>query len=336
MWFKRSSARMGRPNAHRGMIFGFAAIGAAVLGIYSAGPAAGQPAHGIAMLGEPELPADFAAYPHANPDAPKGGRMTFANLGSFDSLNPFIVKGRAPSSVRGNVFENLLDRNYSEPFTMYARIAKSIETPDDRSWATFRLNPAAYFSDGKPIRADDVVFSWETLKTKGRPNHRSAYSKVARVETPDDLTVKFIFGPDGDRELPLILALMPILPKHIYEARDFEASSLETPIGSGPYTVGEVKPGKSITFKRDPKWWGADLPINRGRYNFDELVYEYYRDSGTRNVAFTKGLFDFQQEWDPTAWSTGYDFPAVRDGRVVLETFERKTPTGLLALAFNT
>ncbi|VAW13087.1 ABC transporter, substrate-binding protein (cluster 5, nickel/peptides/opines), partial [hydrothermal vent metagenome] len=137
-------------------------------------------------------------------------------------------------------------------------------------------------------------------------------------------------------ELPLILALMPILPKHIYEARDFEASSLETPIGSGPYTVGEVKPGKSITFKRDLKWWGADLPINRGRYNFDELVYEYYRDSGTRNVAFTKGLFDFQQEWDPTAWSTGYDFPAVRDGRVVLETFERKTPTGLLALAFNT
>ncbi|MFV2034662.1 MAG: extracellular solute-binding protein, partial [Halocynthiibacter sp.] len=336
MWLKRSSALMARINTPRHQYFAMAGVGAALFGLVLAGPAFAEPRYGIAMLGEPALPADFTAYPHVNQDAPKGGRMTFANLGSFDSLNPFIIKGRAPSSIRSNVFENLLDRNYSEPFTMYARIAMSIETPDDRSWATFRLDPDARFSDGRPIRAADVVFSWEALKTKGRPNHRSAYSKVARVETPDDLTIKFIFGPDGDRELPLILALMPILPKHIYEKREFEASSLEIPVGSGPYMVADVKPGKSITFKRDPNWWGANLPINRGRYNFDELVYEYYRDSGTRNVAFTKGLFDFQQEWDPTNWSTGYDFPAVKDGRVVLETFERKTPTGMLALAFNT
>lgn len=336
MWLKRSSALRSRPDTLLHHDFAMATIGAVFLGLAWAGAALAQPSYGIAMLGEPALPADFTSYPHVNPDAPKGGRMTFANLGSFDSLNPFIIKGRAPSSIRSNVFENLLDRNYSEPFTMYARVAKSIETPDDRSWATFRLNPDARFSDGRPIRAADVVFSWQTLKTKGRPNHRSAYSKVARVETPDDLTIKFIFGPDGDRELPLILSLMPILPKHIYENREFEASSLEIPVGSGPYVVSDVKAGKSITYKRDPNWWGANLPVNRGRYNFDELVYEYYRDSGTRNVAFTKGLFDFQQEWDPTNWSTGYDFPAVKDGRVVLETFQRQTPTGLLALAFNT
>jgi len=336
MWLKRSSALRVRPRVTGRRKLVSTGLAAAIVGLVAAGSAIAQPRHGIAMLGDPALPADFTSYPHANPDAPKGGRMTFANLGSFDSLNPFIIKGRSPSSIRSNVFENLLDRNYSEPFTMYARVAKSIETPDDRSWATFRLNPKARFSDGQPITAADVVFSWETLKTKGRPNHRSAYSKVASVQTPDDLTVKFIFGPQGDRELPLILALMPILPKHIYEKREFEASSLDIPVGSGPYVVAEVKPGKSITFSRDPNWWGADLPVNRGRFNFDELVYEYYRDNGTRNVAFTKGLFDFQQEWDPTNWSTGYDFPAVRDGKIVLETFEQKTPTGMLALAFNT
>jgi len=336
MWLKRSSVLKVRFSWLSRLHTVFAALGFAAIGMILAGQSVAEPRHGIAMLGEPALPAGFTSYPHVNPDAPKGGRMTFANLGSFDSLNPFIIKGRTPSSIRSNVFENLLDRNYSEPFTMYARVAKSIETPDDRSWATFKLDHKARFSDGQPIRDADVVFSWETLKTKGRPNHRSAYSKVANVETPDELTVKFVFGPDGDRELPLILALMPILPKHIYETREFEASSLETPVGSGPYIVAEVKPGKSITFKRDPNWWGADLPVNRGRYNFDELVYEYYRDNGTRNVAFTKGLFDFQQEWDPTNWSTGYDFPAVKDGRIVLETFEQKTPTGMLALAFNT
>ena len=308
----------------------------AVVCVFWSVSANAQTSHGIAMHGDPALQNGFLHYPHVNPEAPKGGRMTFANLGSFDSLHPFVVKGRAPSSIRSNVFESLLDRNYSEPFTMYARVAKSIETPPDRRWVTFRLNPAAHFSDGHPLRAEDVRFSLETLKTKGRPNHRSTYAKVAEIKTPDELTITFVFGPEGDRELPLILALMPILPKHVYEKRDFEASSLEVPIGSGPYTVGEMKPGKSIAFEKDKSWWAANLPVNRGRYNFETLVYEYYRDSGTRNIAFTKGLFDFHQEWDPTAWSTGYDFPAVKSGDVVREEFVRKTPTGLLALAFNT
>lgn len=309
-------------------------LGPLVLGGLS--PVGAEPRHGIAMHGEPALPAGFEAYPHARAGAPKGGRMNFANLGSFDSLNPFIVRGSAPSSVRDNVFESLLDRNYSEPFTMYALIAESVETPDDRSSATFRLSPAAKFSDGHPILAEDIVFSWQTLKEKGRPNHRSAYGKVASVETPDDRTVIFRFGPEGDRELPLIIGLMPILPKHVYEARDFEAATLETPVGSGPYVVGDVRPGSSIEFNKDSDWWGASLPANRGRYNFDKLRYDYYRDAGSRRVAFTKGLYDFEQEWDPTTWATGYDFPAVKTGEVVLETFEQKTPTGMLALAFNT
>lgn len=310
----------------------------AVLGLVAlaSGAAHGEPRHGIAMHGEPALKPGFKHYPHADPQAPKGGRMTFASLGSFDSLNPFIVRGSAPPSIRDYVFESLLDRNYSEPFAMYALVAESVETPDDRTWVTFRINPAARFSDGHPIRAEDVAYSWETLKTGGRPNHRQSYSKVQRIETPDDLTVTFHFGPNGDRELPLIMALMPILPRHVYEARDFGAASLETPVGSGPYLLEEAKAGSSLTFRKDADWWGADLPANRGRYNFDELRFEYYRDAGSRRVAFTKGLYDFEHEWDPTNWATGYDFPAVKSGEVILETFEQETPTGMLGLAFNT
>lgn len=306
-------------------------------GLTVTAPSAGAaPTYAIAMHGAPGLPADFTNFPQADPNAPKGGRMTFGVLGSFDSLNPFIVKGRRASGLRANVFESLMARNYDEPFSLYGLIAQSIETPDDRSWVSFTLNPAAKFSDGVPVTVDDVEFSWAILKEKGRPNHRSYYSKVARVERIGTRTIKFIFGPGGDRELPLLLGLMPILPKHVYEKREFEATSFEKPIGSGPYIVGNIRPGASITYIRNPNYWSAELPANRGRYNFDEIRYEYFRDSASRFEAFKKGVFDFQQEWSPAQWATGYDFPAVKDGRVVKEDIKRGTPAGMLGLVFNT
>ena len=327
--------RILRSRLSTSILLGFSA-GIAALMLAGAQPAGAEPTYGIAMHGAAGLAADFASFPQANPDAPKGGRMTFGVLGTFDSLNPFIVKGRRAAGLRSNVFESLMARNYDEPFSLYGLIAQTIDTPADRSWVSFKLNPNARFSDGKKITTDDVEFSWELLRDKGRPNHRSYYSKVARIERPDADTIKFIFGPGGDRELPLLLGLMPILPKHVYETREFEVTSFDKPVGSGPYIVGDIRPGASITYTRNPNYWSADLPVNRGRFNFDEIAYEYFRDSASRFEAFKKGVFDFQHEWSPAQWATGYEFPAIKDGRVVKEEIIRGTPAGMLGLVFNT
>lgn len=295
-----------------------------------------EPQHGIAMHGAPLHGSDFEHFSYANPDAPKGGDLKLAAIGSFDSLNPLIIKGVSAGGVRDYVFESLMARAYDEPFSLYGLLAETVETPDDRSWVEFRVREDARFSDGTPVTVDDVVFSLETLRDKGRPNHKYYYSKVAEIVRPDAQTVRFVFGPDGDREMPLIMGLMPIIPKHIYETRAFDETSLVPPIGSGPYVITDVEPGARLIYSRSPDYWGKDLPVNRGHYNFDRLIYDYFRDANASFEAFKAGLYDIRPEDDPTRWATGFDIPAVRDGRIELQSFTKATPSGMRALVYNT
>ncbi len=304
--------------------------------LFPAGSDQAGAAEGLAMHGSPRETAGFAHFPYVNPDAPKGGRVTFAMQGSYDSLNPLIVKGEPADGVRDYVYESLLARANDEPFTLYGLIAESVETPPDRSYVEFTLDPRAKFSDGVPITVDDVIFSHALLRDHGRPNHRSYYKKVTKVEQTGERKVRFTFDHSGDREMPLIMGLMPVLPKHLIDPDKFETTSLAPPIGSGPYTIAKVDPGKSITFKRDPSYWGRDLPVNRGRNNFDEIRYDYYRDAGSMFEAFKSGLVQLREEDDPTRWTEGYDFPALRDGRVIKEELPLETPAGMSALVFNT
>jgi len=288
------------------------------------------------MHGEPAEPPSFTHFPYANPNAPKGGRLTLATRGSFDSLNPLIVKGESAEGIREYVYESLLARAYDEPFTLYGLIAESVDAPDDRNSVEFTLRPEAKFSDGTPITVDDVIFSHALLRDHGRPNYRSYYQKVARVEQTGDRKVKFTFDGSGDREMPLIIGLMPVLPHHLIDPETFDKTSFVPPIGSGPYLVNEVKPGASITFKRDPNYWGLKLAVNRGLYNFDEIRFDYYRDAGSLFEAFKAGAIDARLEDDPTRWTEGYDIPAVRDGRIIKAVFPIGVPAGMSALVFNT
>jgi peptide/nickel transport system substrate-binding protein len=299
-------------------------------------PLRAEPVHGIALHGSPKQPAGFQHFSYVNPDAPKGGRLVISAYGSFDSLNPLIVRGIAPDSVRELIVESLMARGYDEPFTLYGLIAETVEVPDDRSSITFNLNPKARFSDGHPITADDVLFSLELLKEKGRPNHRTYYSKVAKAERLGDHKVRLAFDAAGDREIPLILGLMPVLPKHRTDPETFEATTLEPPIGSGPYVVASVDAGRSITYRRDPDYWGKDLPVNRGRFNFEEVRFDYFRENSVRFEAFKTGQVGIWPEEDPRNWANGYDFPAVKDGRVVKGTFDIGLPAGMSGLVFNT
>ena len=301
-----------------------------------AGSAFAEPRHGISMHGEPAYPAGFTHFRYANPDARKGGTLTLGIQGTFDSTNPLIISGVPAAGLRAHVFESLMARALDEPFSLYGLLAETIEVPDDRSWVAFRLNPTAKFSDGKPVTADDVVFSHALLRDHGRPNHRHYYSKVDRIERPDDRTVKFVLKPDGDREMPLILGLMPIVPKHHYDPETFERTSLEPPLGSGPYVVSDVEPGSRITYRLNPDYWARDLAPNVGRHNFKVVRYDYFRDANAVFEAFKKGLVDVRAEGDPTKWATAYDFPAATDGRIVREEFETGLPSGMSAFVFNT
>jgi len=301
-----------------------------------AGAAPGKPAHAIAMHGAPALAPDFAAMPYVNPDAPKGGRLVQGVLGTFDSLNPLIVKGLAVQQVRGFVIESLMARGNDEAFTLYGLLAQSVETDDVRSYVAFRIDPRARFSDGEPVGAEDVLFSWQLLRDKGRPNHRQYYAKVAKAEALDRLTVRFDFGGAVDRELPLILALMPVLPKHAVDVATFEETSMTPPLGSGPYRVTAVKPGASVTLTRNPDYWGRDLPVNRGLWNFDEIRLDYFREANSHFEAFKRGLYDFRVEYEPLRWHDGYDFPAARDGEVIRDTIRTGLPQPSEFLVFNT
>lgn len=298
-------------------------------------------AHAIAMHGEPALPADFTHFPYANPDAPKGGRIDYAVQGSFDSLNPFIVMG---DGARGlfdqyfgmNVFESLMLRSRDEAFTLYPLIAESIETDEERSFVEFTLDARARFSDGAPITAEDVIFSMELLAEKGRPNYQNWIRAAERIEKVGELGVRFTLREDAGREAPLLLAQLPILPKHATDAENFDRTSLKPPVGSGPYTVERVSPGEMLVLKRNPDYWAADIPSKRGFDNFDEIRITYIRDDNTLFEAFKKGMASIHIETDTGRWATGYDFPAARDGRVIRDNFEFGLPSGMYGFVLNT
>lgn len=309
-----------------------------LIGALATSPAfSGEARHAIAMHGEPALAADFSHFPYVQPNAPKGGRLALCVQGTFDGFNPHIVKGpTAAHGVTAYVTESLMRRSLDEPFTLYPLVAASIETPDDRSAVTFRIDPRARFADGMPVTAHDVRFSFDLLKIKGRPNFRNSYDKVAGVDLQDAHTIRFDLGGADDRELPLILGLMPVLPSHAVDAATFEETSFRPILGSGPYAVTTIRPGESVTYTRRTDYWGADLPSNRGTFNVDEIRYDYYRDANALFEAFKAGLCDLRVETDPTRWLTGYDVPAVREGRILRETLPNRAPAGLNGFVFNT
>ena len=289
------------------------------------------------MHGAPALPADFTSLPYVNPNAPKGGRVSIGYQGTFDSLNPYNLKaGSTAQGLAGNVFQTLMTRSADEPFTLYGLIAESVETDEARSYVQFRLNPKAKFSNGDPIAIADVRFSFDLLRTKGRPQQRAAFSLIKAVTTPDDQTIRFDLTGIGDREMPLTLALLPVLSKRHTDAEKFDETTLEPPVGSGPYRIVDVKPGESLLLKRNPDYWAKNLPIHRGLFNFDEIRIEYFRDANSLFEAFKGGLVDFRDEGDPTRWLTAYDFPAVADGRIKRESRLLAGPKGMQGFAFNT
>ena len=294
-------------------------------------------AHAIAMHGDPALPDGFERLPYASPEASKGGTLELAYLGAFDSLNPYNVKALTTAEgLVGNVFQSLMYRSTDEPFTLYGLIARRIETDAARDRVVFRLDPGARFSDGAPITAADVVFTFRLLSAKGRPQQRAAYAEVISVETPDPYTVSFDLSGANDRELPLTLALMPVLSPAHTDAEHFEDQTLAIPVGSGPYRVVEVKPGQSLTLERNPDYWARELPVMRGLYNFDRIRIDYYRDAGAMFEAFKAGLIDFRVEDDAARWRSGYDFPAARQNRIFKVAVDYALPKGVEGFAFNT
>ncbi|MDJ1156875.1 extracellular solute-binding protein [Chelatococcus sp. SYSU_G07232] len=298
--------------------------------------AEGAARHAIVKHGEPALPAGFTHFPYVNVAAPKGGRLVQSVLGTYDNLNPFVLKGISAQGLTNLVFQSLMARSMDEPFSLYPSIAESVELPEDRSFILFHLDVRARFSDGRPITAEDVLFSWSLLKEKGKPFHRAYYGKVAKATALDARTVRFDLADTSDREIPLVLAMMPVLAEGTIDPETFETETYKVPVGSGPYVVAEFEAGKSITYRRNPNFWAADLPVNRGLYNFDEIRFDYYRDVNTQFEAFKAGLYDLRVEQSAARWATAYDFPAVAEGRVIREELPVGTPKPMSGFAFNT
>lgn len=291
--------------------------------------------HGIAMYGEPALAPGFTHLPYANPDAPVGGAIIFGEAGGFDSLNPYIVRGRAPWGVRAHVVESLMGRSWDEPFTLYGLLAESIETGPDREWVEFTLRPEARFSDGSPVTVEDVIFSMEILAEDGRPNFRSSWDKVTSWEQTGERSVRFNLE-GGDLELPLILGLRPILRAADWEGRDFSESSLDPFHATGPYTIGDFEAGRFIEFVRNPDYWGADLPFNAGRHNLDTIRYEFFGDAAAVWTAFTAGETSVFREGDLTAWESNYDFARAAAGEIAQSVVPHQRPSGMNGFVFNT
>ncbi len=292
-----------------------------------------QPQHAIAMHGSAKYLSDFTHFDYVNPNAPKGGEIKLASPGTFDSFNPYIAKG---NSGAGSSAETLLTASADEPFTAYGLIAESLETPSDRSWVIFHLRPEAKWHDGKPISVDDVIWSFETLKTKGHPFYRFYYSGVESAKRIGPRSVKFSFSDKTNRELPLTIGQMPVLPKHYWESRDFESTTLEPPLGSGPYKIEKFEPGRYIILGRVDDYWGKNLAVNRGQNNFDKVRIDYYRDETVIREALKSGDIDYREENQAKAWSLDYDTPAVSNGWLKKEKVRHYSPTGMQAFVYNT
>ncbi len=290
-------------------------------------------AHAIAMHGEPKFGPDFTHFDYVNPDAPKGGVLRLSASGTFDSFHPYIPKGR--SGPTGSV-ETLLTQSADEPFTMYGLIAETIEWPEDRSWVTFTLRPEARWHDGRPITVEDVIWTLETLRTKGRPLYRFYYGDVERAEKVGERQVKFSFSSNENRELPLIVGQMPVLPKHYWETRDFESTTLEPPLGSGPYRVKDFEAARYIVLERVEDYWGEDLPVNRGQDNFDIIRYDFYLDPTVIRQAVKASKVDVFAENSAKEWTQSYEGRALDEGFLKKEQFLDKSSGRLQAFFMNT
>lgn len=307
-------------------------------------PALAEPVHGIAMHGSPALGPDYKHFPYVNPDVKKGGRVTYGVVGTFDSLNPFILKSMRTSArgiwdpAFGNlIFESLMTRSSDEPFTLYGLLAESVEWNDDRTFIQFNLNPKAKWSDGQPVTPDDVIFSFELLRDKARIPFSSRLAPVAKMEKVGEHGVRLTFNEKADREFPLILATgTPILPKHATDPVTFDQSTLKPPVGSGPYRIKSISPGERIVYERDPGYWGKDIPAKVGFDNYDQISVEYFLQDNTLFEAFKKGAIDIYPDGSPTHWARAYDFPAVQNGDVIKDAFKPQLPTGMLGFVFNT
>lgn len=292
--------------------------------------------HALTLYHEkPKYPADFTHFDYANPDAPKGGTLREAGFGSFDSLNPFINKGVAADDV-GLIYDTLTAQSLDEPFTVYGLLAERIEKGPNNQWVRFYLRPEARFHDGEPVKAEDVVFTFETLLAKGAPHYRGYYADVEKAVIEGPRQVRFDFKHAGNRELPLILGQLPVLPKHWWADRDFGAGSMEPPLGSGPYRIERVEPGRTIQYARVEDYWGKDLPVNRGFYNFNRIRFDYYRDNNVALQAFKAGQFDYWLETSAKNWASAYDVDAVKDGRIIKEEIPNLNPQGMQGFVFNT
>ena len=303
------------------------------LATFSGGSAAAED-HGIAMHGTPKYQADFSHFDYINPRAPKGGTLRLAAVGSFDSLNPYILKG-VPAQGLQWTFESLLNRAQDEPFSLYGRLARRVVAAADRGHVTFHLDPRARFADGRPVTVQDVLFSYNTLRAEGRANHRLYYKRVAAVEPVGDDGIRFRFADTSDREQALIMGLMPILPRHWFADRPFNVTTLTAIPGSGPYEIVDVEPGRQIEYRRREDFWGRDLGINVGHYNFDRVHIDYYRDAVVATQAFFAGAYDLRLEFDPTRWVAQHDNPVVRRGDVRLFEAVHGRPSGMRGFVFN-
>jgi microcin C transport system substrate-binding protein len=305
-----------------------------VLVIAAAGAAKAVVSFGMSLYGDLKYPADFTHFDYADPSAPKGGTMRLQSIGTFDTLNPFIIKGVAAAGV-GELFDTLMTRSEDEASSDYPLIAESADLAADRLSVLYTLNSKARFHDGTPITPADVVWSFETLRDKGQPLFRFYYGDVTKIEIEGDHGVRFRFKSADNRELPAILSEMPVLSKAYWSSRDFEKTTLDPPLGSGPYKIDSVDPGRSITYRRVPDYWGKDLPVNKGRFNVDVIRYDYYRDSTVALEAFKAGAYDIRRENSSKAWATGYDGPALRDALIKKEVIPNRNPSAMQGFGYN-
>ncbi len=324
-----------RPVFFHRMKAGLAIFGLCAAALMSAGMASGEARHGLSMYGDPALPPDFVSLPYANPNAPKGGQVVSGNTGGFDSLNPFILKGTAPWQLPYLGYESLLDRNYDEAFGLYGLLAESVEVGANREWVEFTLREEARFWDGSPVTLEDVLWSYETLGTMGHPRYLGFWQKVETMEATGPRSFKITFNTN-DRELALLAGMRPILKKAQWEGRDFAASGLEAPIGTGPYMVADFEAGRFVSMKRNPQYWGRDLPLMQGRANLDEVRIEFYGDGSVLFEAFKAGALTVYRESNAEKWMRDYDFPAVVSGDVVKSEIPDGKPSGMTGFVMNT
>lgn len=313
----------------------WALMAGAVLASAGGNIAQAQPTHGIAMYGEPALPPDFVSLPYANPDAPKGGRLVTGEVGGFDSLNPHIRKGRVPWQLRFLAHESLMARSYDEPFTLYGLLAESVEADPEGLWVEYTLRAEARFSDGSPVTVEDVLWSFETLGTVGHPRYLGAWAQVTDAAQTGPRSLRIGFA-EPNRELALIMGMRPILKKAQWAGKDFAESGLdEAPISSAPYVISAFDPGRFVTLRRNPDYWGKDLPVRRGTHNIDEIRMEFFGDAGVMFEAFKGGLITTIRETNAAKWDQQYDFPAMQAGAMIKSVIPHKRPSGIVGFAMN-